>query len=173
MTAAPLPTEAPAFAEGREFRQLHPTREGARKWRFRTLKKTRLHIPGLVAHPDTIISCRDHTAREWPRFDNFGIPLAEDYTWNGCTSKRWVPLFGWIGTPDFRSTHLASAVHDALYQFHAVLHFPLHRSDCDAIFKRLIELNGDEEIAHIYHRAVRRFGSWSPKSTPGLHSVLL
>lgn len=170
MSAHLLPDSAPAFLEGQHFRQLHPTREAARRWRFRSLRHTRIKIPGIVPHT---ISFRDKYEREWLRVDPYGILVAAAYTWNGCTPKRWVPLLGWIGTPDFRCTHLASHVHDALYQFSGTAHFPLHRSDCDAIFRRLIELHGDEEIAAIYHAGVRRFGSWSGRPSNGEHSVIL
>ena len=161
----------PEFVEGEQFRQLHPTREGGRKWRYRIVRPVRLRIDGLVRCG--VISFRDASGREWLRMDELGATLRPDYTWNGCTPKRWVRPVGWVGTPDFKCTHLASAFHDAFYQFHACEHMPLHRSDADRIFRQIIELCGEPVVAQIYHAGVRKFGTWSGRPRNGEHSVMI
>jgi hypothetical protein len=82
-------------------------------------------------------------------------------------------VFGWCGTPDFKSTLLASLCHDVQYQFSRTEHFPLNRSDVDALFYETICMAGDEDIARIYHGAVRKFGSWTDKPRNGEFSTLL
>ena len=166
------PTLLPAFKEGLHYRQFHPTREGARRWRFVSLRPTRLPIPGLV--PDgTVISLRSSDDVERGRIDDRGIVLAPNYAWNGCTPKRWVPILGWVGVPDWHCTRLASGFHDLLYQMARTEHFPLTRLEVDSIFYHCIEMAGDGEIAGIYHAAVRKFGSWSDRPQNGEYSVLL
>lgn len=160
----------PDFLPDVHFRQLSP-REGRRRYRFTTLRHLRYRIEGLVTGR-SVITFHDAVGRQWLQIDQFGALLAENYTWNGCSPKRHLPLLGWVGTPDFPSTIAASALHDALYQFHATRHFPLHRSECDDLFRDLILAAGDDDIAHLYHAGVRRFGSWSPTSPDGQYSTL-
>jgi hypothetical protein len=166
------PESLPPFQEGRHYRQLHPTREGGKRWRFVTMRPTRLKIIGIVPL-GTVISFRSADGVERGRIDYHGIVLAEGYAWNGCSPKRWVWPFGWMGTPDWECTRLASGFHDLLYQFARTEHFPLNRSDVDSIFYHCIEMSGDGEMAGIYHGAVRKFGSWTDKPRNGEYSVLL
>lgn len=164
------PVTLPVFDEQRHFRRLTPA-EGKRVYRFITTRHIRFPIPGIV--PDRqAITFHDATGRQWLQLDRFGALVSEGYAWNGCTPKRWVPLLGWIGTPDYPATIPASLIHDAFYQFHATAHFPLHRSDCDAIFRDLTALGGEPDIARIYHAAVRRFGHWSATVENGEYSTL-
>lgn len=165
----------PEYVEGCQFRQLHPTKEGARRWRFTATRHIRLHMEGLV-EGNSVIHFYDRHGKQWIQADRYGWLLAEGYAHNGCTPKRWVWPFGWMGTPDFpcgrqnTAVVLASAFHDAHYQFHACAHMPLNRSDADAIFHRVMQLGGAEEVADIYFKAVRKFGSWSGRPTDGEHS---
>lgn len=160
---------APKLERDFHFRQLSPA-EGRRIYRFKTLRHIRYPISGLVDER-SVITFHDAAGRQWLQIDRFGALIAEGYAWNGCSPKRWVPVLGWIGTPDFASTIAASLLHDALYQFHATAHFPLYRSECDALFRDIIHRAGDEEIARIYHTAVRRFGHWSPTTENGEYST--
>lgn len=160
----------PQFYRDHHFRELTHT-EGRNIYRFKTLRHVRFSIRGLVEDRKTI-TFHDATGRQWLQIDQWGALISEDYAWNGCSPKRWVPLLGWVGTPDFSSTLAASLLHDAFYQFHATAHFPLHRSDCDALFRDLIIKAGDPDIARIYHAAVRRFGKWSPNVESGEYSTL-
>lgn len=158
------------FQEGIEYRQLHPTKEGKKRWRYTTLRGVRVPIKGIT---DKAIYFHDSAGKIWMRIDRFGIYIEEGYSWNGCSPKRWIWPFGWCGTPDFKSTILASLVHDVLYQFACTEHFPLHRSDVDAIFYSIICMSGDEQIAGIYHGAVKKFASWSGRPKNGEFSTLL
>lgn len=173
----------PVFDCGFEFRELHPTREGSRRWRYVVLRPVTLMVDGLMdrlagfrddrALSDMAVSFRDRDGLEWMRMDRWGITITAGYCWNGCSPKRWLPLLGWVGTPDFPATRCASLFHDALYQFHACQHMPLHRSEADAIFRRLIELRDDVDLARLYWSAVRRMSRWSGASRNGEHSVII
>jgi hypothetical protein len=167
--------EIPDYVEGVDFRQLHPTQEGARRWRFTGLHKLRLRQKGLV-EGNSVIRFYDKHGKMWLQADQHGWLIVEGYSHNGCTPKRWVWPFGWMGTPDFpcgrenTAVVLASAFHDAHYQFHACANMPLNRSDADAIFRQIMILGGAEEVADIYFKAVQKFGSWSGRATDGEHS---
>lgn len=160
-----------SFERGVDFRELSP-KEGKNRYRFITLRHVRLRIEGLV-QGDRVISFRGEDGREWLRIDRFGAVISEGYAWNGCSPKRHIILIGWVGTPDFASTIPASLFHDAFYQFCVTAHFPLNRSEVDWIFREMIEGAGDEDLAAIYHAAVRKFGSWTGRPPGGEHSVLV
>jgi hypothetical protein len=164
------PVCLPSFEEGRHFRQLHPTREGGKRWRFVTSCGIRLSVHGITEHT---IRYHDASGKVWARHDRFGLYVEEGYAWNGCSPKRWVWPFGWMGTPDLKCTILASLCHDVGYQFARTEHFPLNRSDVDAIFYETIAMAGEPDIASIYHGAVRKFGSWADKPRNGEFSTLL
>lgn len=158
-----------------DFRELSP-KEGKYRLRYNALRHIRYGIRGISAllPPGArMITFHDHAGREWLRIDQYGALLAEGYSWNGCTPKRWTWPIGWWGTPDFECTIAGSGIHDAFYQFHATKDFPLHRSECDEIFKNIIELYGEYDIAHWYHKGVQRFGSWpAVPRDPTLYSVV-
>lgn len=162
--------ELPDFIRGKHFRELSPA-EGKRIYRFQTTAHVRYPARGIVLGR-SVITFHDSNGNQWLQLDRFGALVSPGYAWNGCSPKRWVPVLGWIGTPDFPSTIAASLIHDALYQFHATRHFPLHRSDCDQYLRDLIAATGAEDIAAIYYHAVRRFGSWSPAAEDGEYSTL-
>lgn len=163
------PDAIPPFSEDCEYRQLHPTKEGKRRWRYATNRGTRINIRGLS---ERNIYFHDCSGKVWGRIDRFGIYIEENYAWNGCSPKRWYPIFGWVGTPDL-NTQLASLVHDFLYQFSRTEHFPLHKSEVDSIFYHIICMLGEEDIAAIYHGAVCRFGKWSDKPDNGEFSTVI
>lgn len=160
----------PTFLRGLQFRELSHT-EGRNIYRFQTLRHIRFRIDGIVPGR-SVITFHDANGRQWLQLDQYGALVSEDYAWNGCSPKRWLPLVGWVGTPDFPETLAASLIHDALYQFHATRHFPLHRSDCDQVFHDLIAALGAPRIAATYFSAVRRFGHWSPATEAGEYSTL-
>lgn len=163
---APLP----AFKEGWEYRQLHPTKEGGRRWRYVTTKGIRLRVDGIT---DYTIRYHDATGKVWARHDKFGLYVEEGYAWNGCSPKRWVWPFGWVGTPDFQCTILASLCHDIGYQFSRTEHFPLSKAQVDALFYHTIDMLGEHEIAGIYHGAVQKFGRWDDRPRNGEFSTVL
>ncbi len=169
------PTSLPPFSENTHYRALHPVREGKKIWRFVTLRETFIPIPGIVgAREDReaiIFYSADGVIRGW--IENHGITLASGYAWNGCSPKRWIWPFGWTGTPDYPSTILASAYHDMLYQFSRTQHFPLNRSEVDAIFYHTIAMSGAPKLAAIYHGAVEKFGSWTDKPQMGEYSKIV
>lgn len=159
----------PDLLRGKHFRELHPVREGRCRYRYQTLRHIRFRIEGLPV--SGTITFHDAAGRTWFQLDRYGALVSEGYAWNGCSPKRWVPVLGWVGTVDFEATLAASLVHDCFYQFHATRHFPLHRSDCDAIFRDLIIAEGEDEIARVYHWAVRKLGAWSPTALQGEYST--
>jgi hypothetical protein len=164
------PTDLPPFEEGREYRQLHPTREGGKRWRFITTRGIRLPVKGIT---EKTIVYHDATGKSWARHDRFGIYVEEGYAWNGCSPKRWVWPFGWMGTPDFECTRLASLIHDIGYQFARTEHFPMHKSDVDSLFFECIAMTGNADLASIYHGAVVKCGRWTDKPQNGEFSTLL
>jgi hypothetical protein len=166
------PAFLPDFFEGVHYRQLHPTREGGRRWRFVTMRRPLLPVRGIV-QPGRIIAFCDAGGVERGRIDDRGIVMSEGYAWNGCSPKRWVWPVGWVGTPDFQATILASGFHDLLYQFSQTQHFPLSRCEVDQVFRHCIEMSGEPEIARIYFEAVRCFGTWANRPNKGEFSVLL
>jgi sarcosine oxidase delta subunit len=160
------------FRNGINYRPLSPIREGGRKWRYISICRNFLPVERLVT-AGRVISFRDKDEREWMRFTDKGAESAAWYAWNGCTPKFYF-LRRWWGTPDFAATIQASMWHDAFYQFSCCHDFPLHRSECDAIFRRIIEHNGSPRIAALYHHYVRKYGRWDGDPTHhGEHSVIL
>lgn len=150
----------PDFEPGVDYREMSP-QEGRFRYRFITLMPALFIVDGLDCE-GRIISFRDKSHHEWLRMSDSVITISGGYTWNGCTPKRYSrTLRSWIGTPDFRATIPASLVHDALYQFSHCRHFPLHRSDCDEIFRQMIVKGKSPKIASIYHWAVRKYGRWN------------
>jgi hypothetical protein len=164
------PHDLPSFDEQDHYRQLHPTREGGRRWRFVTQRGIRLPVKGIT---DTTIVYHDSRGKPWARHDRFGVYVEAGYAWNGCSPKRWVWPFGWMGTPDFDCTRLASLVHDIHYQFCRTAHFPLHKCQVDSLFYECIAMTGNIEIASLYHGAVVKHGRWSEKPHNGEYSTLL
>jgi hypothetical protein len=157
------PSFIPKFEEGDHYRQQHPTKEANRKWRFVTLKDTRVEFDSPLCSDLRPTSFHSADGREWLLINRYGITLRAGYAWNGCTPKYWSRIFGWCGTPDYPSTILASAIHDALYQFARTEHFPFHRSDVDLLFYHIISLSGSPRLASLYYSAVVKFGRWSDK----------
>jgi hypothetical protein len=151
----------------RDVRELSP-KEGARRYRFVTRRPVVYVLDRSTAQ---FLSFRDGRGREWLRVDGRRVTVAAGYAWNGCSPKRWFPLLGWVGTPDFPSTIFASLIHDCLYQFHACADFPFTRLECDDFFRRLVEIGGDADLARVYYGAVRRFGRWRDRRVNGEHSV--
>ena len=158
------------FKHGHNFYRMDPVDEGKRRWRFCSMRDNRLHLPGIV-DPGVIVTFHDSKGAERGRIDEYGILSRANYAWNGCTPKYFAPLLGWVGTPDFAATIAASHFHDLLSQFARTTHFPLHRSDCDFIFRRMIEIDGSPTVARIYHAAVVKFGSWLKSSSNGEYSI--
>lgn len=164
------PDRLTSFKLGIDYRELDPVKEGKRRWRFITTRGIQLHRWGLS---DRIIFYHDKTGKVWARHDQFGLYIEEGYAWNGCTPKRWVWPFGWVGTPDFECTIFASLCHDVHYQFARTEHFPLHKSDVDFLFYHTIVMAGEPGIASVYHAAVVRYGKWAGRVEDGEFSTLL
>jgi hypothetical protein len=150
----------PDFRLGEHYYRLDPMRELGVFYRFKTISDCELLIDGLVPEGQ-VISFFDKRGREWMVMTARGAILRKGYAWNGCTPKVYLPVPGvWIGTPDFDATIPGSAWHDAFYQFACCHHFPLHRWECDEVFRRIIEMHGSPRIAKVYHAAVRKWGGW-------------
>jgi hypothetical protein len=169
------PTQLPRFIELVDYRQLHPTREGNRLWRFVTTRVNALIIP-LNELPHTIQSAEffDASGKLWLAIEK-GINVAiftieKGYAWNGATPKRWRWPFGWIGTPDFECTRLATLWHDIFCQFQQCEHLPFTRDQIDMLFKTMIEMTDHDLIAETYYAGVRAGGKFFPRSTHGEYS---
>lgn len=167
MIQSPLP----AFLEGTAYRQLP---RNPSQYRFETLRPVTIALDCFAFGSGGDLSCRDGTGREWLRIGRHTLTIPAGYAWNGCSPKRHLRPFGWIGTPDFLPTRLASLFHDALYQFKRVDRFPFDRATCDLIFLEVMCL-GKFRLANAYHGAVRDFGGITyPWQTPnGEHSLIV
>lgn len=137
-------SERPSFLEGEHFRI---NRRAASKWRYTTLRKTRVKID---VPSDETISFRDRNGIEWARLSpticgKTLLTIAEGYSWDGMT-----------GVPDLMM-YLEPLVHDVCYQFRHTEHFPFSRRECDDAFLDLMKLVRFP-LALVYWRGVRMFG---------------
>lgn len=158
----------PAFRVGEHFREMHPE-EGKRRWRWKTTRPLviRLTLP-FTAH----IAFYDGEGVERGRLVGPVLKIAEGYAWNGCSPKRWVPVLGWIGTPDCPRNLLASCVHDFMCQFIDTAHWPLSREDVDAIFYEILR-RSRFPWAGLFHGAVKDFGPMFKGPGDGSRSQLV
>lgn len=158
----------PAFKMGVHYREISPD-EGKRRWRYQLLRPLRIELDLPLRD---VISFRDRDGREWAFLDGNRLEISSRYTWNGCSPKRWVPIAGWIGTPDTPRNTLASCVHDVLCQFRDCQHFPLSREMVDLCFREILE-KSRFMFAGTFWGAVADAG-WIFKTPPdGSHSVLI
>jgi hypothetical protein len=155
------------------YRELSPA-EGKHRWRFISMSQNLLvfrkeDVPNAV-NAEFI----DASGKKWLSIEcgiNVVMFIVEaGYTWNGATPKRWVWPFGWVGTPDFQSTRLATFWHDVFCQFQLCEHMPLTRKQIDEIFCYLIT---NPIIARIYYAGVRAGGSMFGRTTHGEYSKLI
>jgi hypothetical protein len=144
----------PLFFSGLHYRELSPE-EGRRRWRWELLHDLKFKLPAAVRVRD--VSFRDAAGHEWMCHRAGHRILRRGYRWNGCSPKRWVPVLGWIGTPDTARNLLASCVHDAGYQFSGVDGWDITREREDMIFLRILQASGFS-MARAWHGAVRDFG---------------
>jgi hypothetical protein len=158
----------PPFRLGIEYVELSPE-TGKRKWRW-ALKKE-LHIKLPVHVPDCAFY--DANGKEWIQHDMSWRIIRAGYWWNGCSPKAWLPIVGWVGTPDTPRNLLASCVHDAAYQFSGTEHWPTRRDQEDALFSDILRASGFR-MTGAWYGAVRDFGgsSWG-RNEDGLTSRLL
>lgn len=143
----------PAFRLGEHFRELSPE-EGKRRWRWKTTVPV---VVRLAIDLDEEIAFMDARGIERGRLCGPRLKIHGGYAWNGCSPKRWVPVLGWIGTPDTPDNLLGSFIHDFMCQFVETRHFPLSRDHVDGIFLALLRRSGFR-WAGLYHGAVRDFG---------------
>lgn len=125
----------PSFVEGLDYKELSPL-EGSYKYRFVTLKNIYVNFLHEILPIKYELKFYDKQGRVWLRIKGNQIIISKNYAWDGCTPKKW--WGGWWGTPDFKKTHLASLVHDALLQFHQTNHFPWSRHQADLIFRDIL-----------------------------------
>ena len=155
------------------YRILHPTKEGKRKYRFAAVGVNCTALKGkLSQHPNVEFYSADGTLRAWIK--NGWIFATNEYFWNGCSPKKYVgfyPLGAWIGTPDFDGSIEASFWHDVLYQFSAVGMYDAH--DANYQFLYLMERNGFLLASH-YFDAVEAYGAkYFGKDKDGVYVKIL
>jgi hypothetical protein len=155
-----------------KYRELHPIKEGKRKWRFLVTQAIKRKLIG-TSHRDCQLFVKGKLIAE---ILSNHLYIYAGYAWNGCSPKRYIgwPPFGmWVGTPDFEATIIASLVHDVLYQFAALLEFTF--DEANMIFFNIMTVDGlDESLTDIYHGAVKKFGKdyWA-KEDPTLAVIYL
>lgn len=158
----------PDFIEGVHYRQL----KGG-KYRFELLKDITVKLPSFVSN-DKRISFRDCNRREWVRIIGNKYTIRAEYRWNGSSPKWWVPLIGWVGTPDPVKSRLASCWHDTAFQFLRVADYPINYYDANDIFHKIMESSGFC-FSNVYHGAVKDLGQYFFSDYPerGEHSVII
>jgi hypothetical protein len=149
------------------FKELHPTKEGNRLWRYRltTMIALKLH-GGAATHPDCQMFVKGQLMAE---IANGHLYMYPPYAWNGCSPKKyigWPPLGKWIGTPDFDWNLRASCGHDVLFQFSALLQFSMAEINY-CFFKWMEEDKAPSLMRDIYHGAVNKWGGkyWAKEDT--------
>lgn len=157
------------FVRDRDYRELSPA-EGGRKYRFTLLRDLESRMPYRLTGR---FSFRDSNGHEWMRFENDRRIIRANYSWNGCSPKRHVPVFGWIGTPDTADNLYGSVIHDSGYQFSGTPYFSLSREMEDDFFLMNLRKEGFK-LACVYHKAVRYCGGAAFGRNPnGLVSLQL
>lgn len=158
----------PSFEKGEDFKELSPL-DGSYVYRFVTIREIKLYMVHPILPKNQELIFLDKKGRIWLRIKNNEIIISKDYAWDGCTPKKW--WGGWWGTPDFKKTHLASLVHDALLQFHQTDHFPLSRYQIDNIFKNILYIK-KFILADLYYTGVRIGSQISTKKNNNVYSEL-
>lgn len=151
----------PTFRIGFEYRELP-------SGRYRYVTKQAMVVKFDTPLKETI-SFNDKNGIEWARLHKGKLWIRSTYTWNGNSPGNRLGSL-WVGTPNPPCTHLASLVHDALYQFRHTTHFPFSREQCDEAFYDLMKLSGFQ-FPGLYHAAVRLLGGvWSRRDDAGVWS---
>jgi hypothetical protein len=140
------------FQAGGHYRQLLPTEYGAR-WRWKLL--TDVAVPLGMATPN--LSFCDAGGREWMRLERGWQVLRAGYACNGHSPKLYVPVLGWVGTPDTERNLAAAFSRDGFCQFSGCEGFPLSRAEVDDLYLRIMQARRFC-LARVYHAAVRDFG---------------
>jgi hypothetical protein len=148
-----MTTTIPAFDLGIDYREMHPE-EGKRRWRWQS---TRRNVLPLARDTGVHAAFLDGRGIERGRLEGDELIAHSDYAWNGCTPKRWVPVLGWVGTPDHERNLQASFWHDLLSQFLATEHLPFSQGQVDRIFLEIMVWNRFR-WSNLYHGAVLDFG---------------
>lgn len=113
-------------------------------------------------------------ANRWATIIDGEIMIVRGYAWDGCSPAYYLPLIGWIGTPDgerdangIPQAYYASLVHDVLCQFRTSI--PIDKSDTLEIFRELLLKGGfSEKRAEIYVTVVKWLG---PQKWLGRHPI--
>lgn len=158
----------PEFHQDIEYTEL---RGGV--YRFKLLQPISVRIDQLKNYKH-FISFRDGKNVEWAHIYRDLLSISKDYAWNGASPKWWVPLLGWVGTPDPEATRMATLVHDVLYQFINTEHFPLNVEESNMIFYQIMRAH-DFRFSNTYFGAVQDFGKRFADDPPknGEHSVMV
>jgi hypothetical protein len=148
----------PEFREGEHFRI---NRKGKPKFRYTTLRTTRIMIDVPI---DETISFRDRHGIEWMRLAPTACgktqkTIREGYSWDGATC-----------VPDC-NLYLETLNHDTDCQFRFTEHFPFSKLQVDNAFLDLMKL-GNRKVGIFYWRGVRMFG-WMFRSQNGEWSKIL
>jgi len=137
-------------------RELHPTKEGKRLYRFATVGIGSLPLFNRTKkHRNCILK---HRGIERARIFNGRLFWTHDYAWNGCSPKYyigWPPIGKWIGTPDPPKSRRKSLGHDILFQFGRLLDITFEEANYH--FLLWGEMDGFE-LAQTYYDAVSCFG---------------
>lgn len=144
------------FELGVDYRELSP-KEGSSRFRWVTLKDIELEFTFALTHYNEAIKFKDNIGKTWLTLRGYKAILSKDYAWNGNTPKLHVPIFGWIGTPDYKKTRRASAWHDVFTQMIYTQHMPLSMDEVNDVFYDILSLD-KFCLRGVFNGAVRRLG---------------
>ena len=103
-------------------------------------------------------------ANHWVTIMDAEMVVSKLYAWDGCSPTYYVPVFGWVGTPDGKrdekgipQSYHASLVHDVLCQFRHDI--PITKNASAFLFKNMLIRDGfHPKVAALYATMVRHFG---------------
>ena len=103
-------------------------------------------------------------ANHWVTIMDAEMVVSKLYAWDGCSPTYYVPVFGWVGTPDGKrdekgipQSYHASLVHDVLCQFRREI--PVTKHVSVTLFKELLLQGGfHPQAASLYAWFVKLWG---------------
>jgi hypothetical protein len=149
----------PTLVQGVDYEEL----KGG-KYRFRLLRDVEYRFPELMGPTHKYRFLYAHGlieflagGRVWATFDRGTWVFKKDYAWNGCSPKWWVPILGWLGTPDTAANVHGSLPHDVWFQFLEAEHFPYVMEQVNDLFGYILRMK-KAMAADIYDGVVQVLG---------------
>lgn len=145
----------PEFIEGIHWRKLTAMERNGRPWKYKLLQDITVRFERPICFGNYYL--HDGNGDHWGTISPLFIMVSAGYAWNGSSCS-----------PDLPGVLLPSVVHDLLYQFSGVNHFPFSRTFADNLFFDL----ATTRLAFAYRLGllVGGWACWGQHET-GLHIV--